>query len=68
MDLEVESDRWVEELDQKLGRRAVAGDVGGAEIGDGIGREQIGEVMGSRIGAEENGGEALGEWKLSVES
>jgi hypothetical protein len=66
MDLEVESDRWVEELDQKLGRRAVAGDVGGAEVGDGIGREEISEVFWGGIGAGENGGDSFGE--LRVES
>ena len=68
MDLKVEADRRVEELDEKLGRRAVAGDVRGAEVRDGIGREEIGEVTGSRIGAEENRGETLGEGKVRVES
>ena len=67
MNLEVEADRRVEELDEELGRRAVAGDVCGAEVGDGVGCEHIGEVAGSRVGAVENGGEALGQSELRVE-
>ena len=64
--MEVKPNRRIEKFYEKLRRGAEARHVGGTEVVRGVGGEEIGEVARGRIGAEEDGGDALGQWGGSV--